>query len=267
LAYGWLFRRPVWVWWGGTVHTERGISRGKRWFRRWLVRRVHRWLSYGVTSTDYLRSLGVPPARVVELQNCVPEYWYTDAESPPAPPLGIRPVLLYVGQLIPRKGVDLLLDAAARLQEEGFSFSLLLVGDGPERSSLERRADELGLRSVHFHAPQSSSQIPALYRTGDVLVFPTLEDVWGLVVNEALWSGVPALVSIYAGCAGELVSESSTFDPLNPRDFVAKLRLAVAGGVPPPDLTRLKRIDEVSRTLMHELYSALGHPVERLPRQ
>jgi glycosyltransferase involved in cell wall biosynthesis len=86
-----------------------------------------------------------------------------------------------------------------------------------------------------------------------VLVFPTLDDVWGLVVNEALWSGLPALVSIYAGCARELVPVGSTFDPLDPADFTDKLRLAVKGELPSPDLTRMKRIDEVSGLIIREL--------------
>jgi glycosyltransferase involved in cell wall biosynthesis len=91
-----------------------------------------------------------------------------------------------------------------------------------------------------------------------VLVFPTREDVWGLVANEALWSGLPALVSIYAGCAKELVPSDSTFDPLNPADFAAKLRRAVAGELPSPDLSRLKGISEVSDLIAQDLHVALG---------
>jgi glycosyltransferase involved in cell wall biosynthesis len=93
----------------------------------------------------------------------------------------------------------------------------------------------------------------AVYRSGDALVFPTLDDVWGLVVNEALWCGLPALVSIYAGCASELVCPASTFDPLDPANFTAQLHMAVAGNLPPPDLTRLRRLDEVSGLILREL--------------
>jgi glycosyltransferase involved in cell wall biosynthesis len=256
LAYGWLFRRPVWVWWGGTRHTERRLSRGKRLFRHWLVARVGRWFSYGATSTDYLLSLGVPRQNVVELQNCVPEMPYAAGQTPIVE-LATRPVLLCVGQLVSRKGVDLLLDAAARVQAAGFRFSLLLVGSGPDRAALEEKANALGLRHVHFHAPQPPEHMPGVYRSADVLIFPTREDVWGLVVNEALWSGVPALVSVYAGCASELVPLSSTFDPLNPADFTAKLRDAVTGALPPPEVTRLRPIDEVARTVIREVEAAL----------
>jgi glycosyltransferase involved in cell wall biosynthesis len=256
LAYGRLCRRPVWVWWGGTRHTERRITRGKRLFRRWLVARVDRWFSYGATSTEYLVSCGVPPSIVVELQNCIPEGPYVGGECPMMQ-LETRPVLLCVGQLIPRKGVDLLLDATARLQAEGLTFSLLLVGSGPEKPLLEQRAKELGLRHVYFHAPQPPELMPAVYCSADVLIFPTREDVWGLVVNEALWSGVPALVSVYAGCASELVPSDSTFDPLDPTDFTAKLRDAVTGKLPPPDVTRLRRMEEVAERIIRDLEAAL----------
>jgi glycosyltransferase involved in cell wall biosynthesis len=257
LAYGQLFRCPIWVWWGGTRHTERGIALGKRLFRRWFVARAHRWFSYGITSTEYLVSLGVPRQHVVELQNCVPEGGYLD-EQLPLMQFEIRPVLLCVGQLIRRKGVDLLLDAVARVQAEGLTFSLLVVGSGPEKPRLEQRAKELNLGNVHFHAPEPPERMPAVYRSADVLVFPTREDVWGLVANEALWSGLPALVSIYAGCAKELVPSDSTFDPLNPADFAAKLRRAVAGELPSPDLSRLKGISEVSDLIAQDLHVALG---------
>jgi glycosyltransferase involved in cell wall biosynthesis len=259
LAYGRLFRCPVWVWWGGTSHTERGIGPTKRLFRRWFVGQTSRWLSYGVTSTEYLLSLGVPAEKVVELQNCVPEYAYTEA-GPPLLQLDVKPVLLSVGRLVPAKGVDLFLEAAARLQEEGLKFSVLIVGGGPEKRRLEHKAAALGLRDMHLHPAEPHYRMASVYRSADVLVFPTLDDVWGLVANEALWSGLPALVSIYAGCAKELVAPESTFDPLDPADFTAKLRRAVTGQLPRPDLTRLKRISEVSDRLLDELDRALGEP-------
>ncbi len=252
LLYARLFAKPLWVWWGGTLHTERGVGLGRRLLRRQLAGIVRGWFSYGATSTEYLESLGVPRSSIVELQNCISEGPYTQSIAP-AVQLDLKPVVLCVSRLVPGKGVDLLLEAAARVQAQGVRFSLLLVGDGPEKPLLERKVGELGLHDVVFHPPQHPDRVPALYRSGDVLVFPTLDDVWGLVVNEALWSGLPALVSIYAGCARELVPPISTFDPLDPIDFTAKLRLAVMGRLPRPDLTRMKRIDEVSGLIIREL--------------
>jgi glycosyltransferase involved in cell wall biosynthesis len=252
LTYGKVFRRPVWVWWGGTLHTERRIGRGKRAFRRLLVGLVDGWFSYGKTSTEYLLALGVRREAIAELQNCVPEAAYL-APTAPALSLEPRPVLLFVGQLVRRKGLELLLEAAAQVQKEGAEFSLLVVGGGAEQAALERLARDLGLRHVRFHGSVSPDKLPAIYRSGDVLVFPTLEDVWGLVVNEALWCGLPALVSIYAGCAAELVPNESTFDPLDRDDFVRQLKNAVAGRLPSPDHGRLERADEVGARIVRAL--------------
>lgn len=252
LLYTRLFGAPLWVWWGGTLHTERGIGLLRRLLRRRLAPVTRGWFSYGVTSTEYLESLGVPRTSIVELQNCVPESPYLE-RVPPALQLVPKPVVLCVSRLVPGKGVNLLLEAAAQVQAQGESFTLLLVGDGPEKSFLEGRVAQLGLRNVVFHPAEPPDRVPALYQSGDVLVFPTLDDVWGLVVNEALWSGLPALVSIYAGCAKELVPPGSTFDPLDPIEFAAKLRLGVTGQLPRPERSRMRRVDEVSGLMIRAL--------------
>ena len=99
--------------------------------------------------------------------------------------------------------------------------------------------------------------MPAVYRSADLYVFPTLRDAWGLVVNEALLSGVPVLGSMYAGCAPELLPAESTFDPLDPADFKAKLRLGVEGRLPVPDVSRIWSCEEVGRLMVQEIQRAL----------
>jgi glycosyltransferase involved in cell wall biosynthesis len=254
-----LFRRPLWVHWGGTPHTERAVGAVRRAMRRLLARVVPRWLSYGATSTDYLRSLGVPVERVLELQNCVDESLF-ERRAPRAVELRPRPVVLYAGQLIRRKGVDLLLEAGAALQHAGREFTLLLVGDGPERARLERRAAELRLRNVVFRPAAAPEEMGAVYRAADALVLPTLADPWGLVVNEALWSGLPVLASVYAGCATELLPPGAVFDPLDPLDFREKLRAAVDGQLPAPDRSCLRRAVDVARAVVDDVGVALARP-------
>jgi glycosyltransferase involved in cell wall biosynthesis len=94
------------------------------------------------------------------------------------------------------------------------------------------------------------------YRSADILILPNREDAWGLVMNEALSSGLPTLVSVHAGCATELVTPNSTFDPLDPGDFRPKLRPSVAGDLR-SRLARLRRIDEVAGIISRELEAAL----------
>lgn len=256
LLYGMLFHKPIWIWWGGTLHTESKRGPLRRALRRLVALWVRRWISYGLTSTEYLLSLGVHREHVLQIQNCVDETLY-DHSADPVLHLEPRPALLYTGQLIGRKGVKLLLEAAVQLQQSGHSFTLLIVGNGPERDALETYAQTLGLVNVHFYPAQPPEAMPAIYRSADCLVFPTLEDVWGLVVNEALWSGIPVLSSIYAGCTQEIVPTENRFDPLKPQDFDRILRLALEGHAAPPDPSKLRTCKEVGDMIIEDIRKVL----------
>jgi glycosyltransferase involved in cell wall biosynthesis len=212
---------------------------------RFLVSRwAERWFRYGQTSTEYLLSLGIPQDRIVQTQNSVDEIQYT---ADVAPKFNREPhaVLLHIGQFVRLKGIDLLLRAVAVLQREGHRFSVLLVGSGPDKQKLEQLAKDLKLHDVHFHSSLKPEEMPAVYRSGDCLIFPTLADVWGTVANEAVLSRLPVLCSRYAGCAPEVFTEESIFDPENPDEFVAKLREAVAGALPKPDVSRIRTTSEI----------------------
>jgi glycosyltransferase involved in cell wall biosynthesis len=256
LAYGSLFRKPVWIWWGGTPHTERKQGLVRRILRHVVARWASHWITYGNEATAYLNSIGVQASGIVQIQNCVDETIYARPVEP-AVALNPHPVLLHVGQLLQRKGLSQLFHAAARLQAQGFNFSLLLVGGGPEKGALEALANRLGLRNLHFMQPRPSEQMPGIYRCADCLVFSTLEDVWGLVVNEAMWSGLPVISSIYAGCTSELVPVENRFDPLSNDSFDAVLLRAIQGRVGRPDTARLRTASQVADKIImaieHEL--------------
>ena len=266
LIYGFFFARPVWVWWGGTLHTERNkASRLKRLLRPLLARCIRHWISYGQSSTRYLLSLGVPSQWILELQNAAnEEYFQTPAKAQFR--VEPRPVLLYVGQFIARKGITHFLRAAAALQKKARAFSVLLVGSGRERPAVEQLSKDLGLRNVYFHPAQSPQLMPGVYRSADVLVFPTLEDPWGLVANEAMLAGLPTLCSKYAGCAEELFPDECVFDPENATDFGEKLGLALEGKLPPPDISRLKTGAEVSAVLIEALRESAARRAYRKRR-
>jgi glycosyltransferase involved in cell wall biosynthesis len=261
LVYGTMFRKPVWIWWGGTLHTERQAGPVRRALRALFARWARHWISYGWTSTEYLRSIGIPEDHILEIQNAVDEHRFISLAKP-AFEISPRPVLLHVGQLIARKGVEPLFQAAAALQQEGFEFSLLLVGNGPEKQNLQRLAAELNLKNVHFESAVTPNEIPAIYRSADALVFPTLEDVWGLVANEAMLSDLPVLCSVFAGCAHELFTPENIFNPGNADEFKSKLRAAITGKLPRPDRSRLKITQELSHDLIQALESSMAWPAE-----
>jgi glycosyltransferase involved in cell wall biosynthesis len=134
-----------------------------------------------------------------------------------------HPVFLYVGSLSKRKGVRFLVEAAKKLKEQGLTnFSVILVGEGPQeelRRSLSEGLDPI----VHVVGEVKYSQLGKYYRACDVFVLPCLEDVWGMVVPEAMAFGKAILCSKYAN-AKELVRHGVNgfiFDPLCPDELTS----------------------------------------------
>jgi glycosyltransferase involved in cell wall biosynthesis len=263
LTYGTFFHKPVWVWWGGTLHTERGAGRLRNTIRKVISHWAKHWISYGQSSTEYLLHLGVKSERILESQNGINEEQF-QADAQPAWSIHPRPVVLYTGQFIERKGPGSLLEAAAIVQQRGCEYSLLLVGDGRDKSSLEERAKTLGLKNVHFRPAQTPDKMPSVYRSADVLVFPTREDVWGLVANEAILSGIPVLCSKYAGCAQELFSEESIFDPEDLAEFTYKLGEVVAGRLPKSDRSRIKSTREIANRIICAIEGSVSRQVHAM---
>lgn len=258
LVYGALRRVPVWVWWGGTLHTERHRSRTKRLLRRLVfARTVRRWISYGDTSTAYLRSLRIPADRILQIQNCVDDQLYT-VKSEPYPLDLPRPRALLVGQLIGRKGISELLNVTARVQRAGLPCSLVIVGEGPEEGRITAEIRQLGIRDVELLGKVPYARMVSVYHACDFLVFPTLEDVWGLVVNEALLSGLPAIASKYAGCAEELLPANAIFDPLDEDCFLDAFCRAVDGHIPLPEPGRLLSSKEVAAMIVRDIEGRVG---------
>lgn len=257
VIYGKLAHVPVWVWWGGTLHSERNIPRMKVILRRFLVRHVKRWISYGATTTEYLESIGISREQILQIQNCVPQETFQVAPSKPTDRFNgrPRPLIVSVGQLVQRKGYDKLIEACGRLAARNAQFSLVIVGQGPERDRLQALAKENGIEHFEILPDQSQSDLNEIYRSADVFMFPTLEDIWGLVVNEAMWAGTPVLCSKYAGCAAELLPESNVFDPMSPASFDAALARVLERTLCPPDRSKLLTWQEVSLLMRRSLDS------------
>jgi glycosyltransferase involved in cell wall biosynthesis len=146
-------------------------------------------------------------------------------------PLGLqlqRPVFLFIGQLIPRKGLDFLLDACALLNEQGrSSFTLLIAGDGPDRRELEEKITSRSLsHEVRLIGWIDYAQLGNYMKLADVFVFPSLEDIWGMVILEAMVFGKPILCSKWAGTS-EVVLEGENgfvFDPYEPEQLAGLMR-------------------------------------------
>ena len=110
-------------------------------------------------------------------------------------------VTLGVGQFIPRKGFDLLLRAWASCPAEE---ALCIVGQEPPQEYLDLKA-ELHLDNVQFVGFRKKDALQDYYRAADLFVLPTREDIWGLVVNEAMANALPVITTDRCVAGLELV--------------------------------------------------------------
>lgn len=116
-------------------------------------------------------------------------------DHPPAGQTGTPLRIGFAGKLIPRKGVDELIRAVSLLPRER-EWSLTVVGDGPERASLEALAGESGVVGrIHFHGFANASEMPKLLAGFDVVVVPSRLDMRVLVTIEAMAAGAAVVVS------------------------------------------------------------------------
>ncbi len=186
---------------------------------RWAILRglfscVH-GLYIGSNNRGYFRRYGVPDRKLFFAPYCVDNEDLRQqarelrATDDPRGSFGIEagcPVVLFVGKLIDRKRPLLVLDAFARVRSR-HECALLLVGEGPLESELRRRVKEARIPDVHFAGFLNRSEVPRAFAAADVFVLPSVEETWGIVVNEAMNFGLPLVVSDLVGCAPDLVRE------------------------------------------------------------
>ena len=113
--------------------------------------------------------------------------------------------LLYSGQLIRRKGVDVLVDAFVRVADAVPSLHLQLMGSGPDRAELAGRIPATLRDRVSFLGHKEAADLPEVFAKADIFVLPSRHDGWGVVVNEALGAGLPIVVSDAVGASRDLV--------------------------------------------------------------
>jgi glycosyltransferase involved in cell wall biosynthesis len=141
-------------------------------------------------------------------------------------------VFIYVGRLWSGKGTDVLLDAYEQLARTRADVSLLILGDGVDEDRYRRRARSLP--RIVFAGFIQADEIASWYALADAMVFPTLGDPHGLVVEEAMAARLPVISSTAAGDIAERLSEESAGLLVAPGDAAAlqQAMLALAGDAP-----------------------------------
>jgi len=114
-----------------------------------------------------------------------------------------KKIILFCGRLAMEKDVSLLLKAYRKVDAE--NKMLVLVGDGPLKASFEDYIKEHKIESVRFFGFQDRSKISKYYAIADLLVLPSIQETWGIVVSEALCCSLPVIISDQVGSGRDMV--------------------------------------------------------------
>jgi len=237
------------IWADLSQHTEQGVGRLKTAMRRLFLRAADAILVNGSSGARYLRSLGVTAEKLVVAPYVADSHFNT---KPSAKDPQIARRLLYVGQLIERKGLEPFLRSLSKwlVLYNSESREMWIVGDGPLRRRLEHMKLSPRLRLKFFdNVPYHN--LATFYASAGVFVLPTLADTWGLVVNEAMAAGLPIFGSLYSQAVEELVVNGKngwTFLPDRPEQFLRSLKDMLTC-----PLDALAQMGEAARATVEEL--------------
>jgi glycosyltransferase involved in cell wall biosynthesis len=254
-AIAWARRRGIPLLFRGDSHL---LGRGapRPWVTlllRTLYAQFTAFPSVGMSNRDYNRGLGVPEQKLFFSPHSVNTALFDpalpahrEAAAALRHQLGLAPetrVVLFAGKLVADKQPRELL--AAFLELGLPETTLVIVGDGPEKSALQSLAGTAPPGSVHFVPFTNQSEMPAIYSLAELFVLPARGhyETWGLAVNEAMHMGTPALVSNLVGCQRDLVTDGETgwvFRAEAPATLKEKLLIALQTLADPKNLARIR---------------------------
>ena len=237
LAYVWCLvnKKKVTIWAGSTVNE-------KSWRRsitlplvKFLVKIADDYVAYGKRSKEYFQILGADKKNISVFLNDVNKDYFTKqarkwrkVRVKNKKELGLKTKFnfIYVGQLIERKGLYDLLESYKEFRKVNYDWGLVIVGYGKIENRLKEIVKEKNIEDVHFLGMIEQYDLPKIYTACDCLILPSTEEVWGLVVSEALYSGLKIIVGDKCGCAPDLVKEGRngyTFESGNVEDLLQKM--------------------------------------------
>jgi glycosyltransferase involved in cell wall biosynthesis len=239
---------------GSSPNTDFRDSGFRTFVRRILVRFADAFVSNSNAGKKYLMEvLNVPEDKIFTRTYLVPDAGALLKRLDQTQPQNLQlkhPIFLYVGRITARKGIKTLLEACAILKSQGYvDYSLLIVGKGEQREELEAFIKERDFEEqVIWAGWVEYGNLGSYFQQADVFVFPTFEDVWGMVVPEAMVFGKPVLCSNGAASCELIVSGENgyIFEPSSAKELADKMQIFIDN----PDL--IESMGERSRQIISQ---------------
>ena len=187
-----------------TLNSQSHKSLLTTWFRKVIYQRLDFVFCFSEEAVNYVHALELR-ARIYRSSWSIDAEWLTHGSS--VTKNANLVTFLFVGQMNPRKGVMALLSAWKQFSPKNEDAKqIVLVGDGPLRKEAEAFCREHRIEDVCIIGGIPYDQIKQHYLNSDIFILPTMEDLFALVVTEAMAFGLPVMTSIYAGAA-ELIRQ------------------------------------------------------------
>ena len=208
------------LWLPLSEHTEQGRGWLREIMRKLLLKKADAILVNGKSGVRYIKNYGVDERRIFRVP--YPTDLTDFGNSNLTRDRKIAHRLLYVGQLTHRKGIIPFLETLIKWATDHPSrkIEFAIVGEGELHSEIASRPIPANL-NLELIGHQPYEVLHETYSNSGIFVFPTFADEWGIVVNEALLSGLPVLGSVYSQAVEELVEDGKSgwhFIPDDPQD-------------------------------------------------
>ncbi|MCM8761656.1 MAG: glycosyltransferase family 4 protein [Candidatus Omnitrophica bacterium] len=228
LLFSKVFGKKIVLWTSTTpeIGKRRGLMR--RAFRKIFINQSDAFVTYGLRAAAFLKENNIYPQsifsgcnigdmeffkRAVPAYRATRQFLYEKARYS-------APILLYVGQFIPRKGLLQLLLALKGIESR--PWSLIMVGGGPLQTKIEGYIRRFGLENrVHVEPFREKEDLAKFYAISDIFVLPSVAEPYAIVVSEALASGLFMVCSKYAGAAWDLIEIGKNGLIMDPADIIS----------------------------------------------
>lgn len=205
-------------------------------YKRGIIPRFNSYITNGTAAREQIVYYGASPEKIVIGLNTVDVDWFMkEANNIEEDSLKEmkkkypRKNVLYVGNFIAHKGVFNLIKVFRNLKMG--DVGLILVGDGIEKADYLEYIRVHRIRNVFFEGFVQKEEIVKYYKLADVFVLPSFNEVWGMVVNEAMACGLPVICSNRAGVTRDLVKDGIngySFNPNNVDELTEKLNFILS---------------------------------------